>query len=271
MDIDAYLLANHTKEVPVPVPVDPVSAPITLSQTVRYDHYMYKPENEDRGVVYPAYGANLSETRSWGMLNPTSSGEYYAEQGEDCVPCNCGGGGNASSIATFHPNGDGFWNGRHHVYYYMNYFTPNGSITIDVSSLPTGKYVLEVLHWFGYDDKTSESSLVRVDGNKGRVIKGGTHGVIEGIVFPEPVHYTGESESGWHNYRGYVVKARLRYAFTVNTGDTTKTFEFGAGKEISFTDLWDCVYMYEMLNGVHDFSVWANCHTSFHIKVYKGG
>lgn len=270
MNVSGYIIANRSQAVEVPTPTDPVDVTITPSGNIRYDHYMYKPENEDRGVVYPAYGANLSETRAWTMQNPTSSGEYLAEQGEDCVPCNCGGG-SSGTVTTFYPNAEGFWNGRHYVYYYMNYFTPNGSVVVDVSTLPAGKYVFEVVHWFGYDEDTAETSFVRVDGNKGRVIKGGTHGVIEGVVFPEPVQYTGETASGFHNYRGYVVKVRIRYAFTISAGDTTKTFEFGAGKDISFTDLWDCVYMYEMFGGVHDMSVWANCHTSFHMKVYKGG
>lgn len=270
MNVSGYIIANRSQTADVPIPTDPVDVPITLSESVRYDHYMYKPENEDSGVIYPAGGANLSETRAWAMQATNNTGEYWAEEGDDCVPCNCGGNGSLTD-ATFYPHADVLWNGRHYVYYYMDYFTPNGAVVVDVSSLPAGRYVLEVTHWFGYDDHTPETSVVRVDGNKRHIIKAGQHGAIEGVVLAEPTYYEGHHSGVYSVYRGYVVKARIRYAFTVSAGDTTKTFEFGAGKEVSFTDLWDCVFIQRLSGGQPEHEVWANCHVSFHIKVYKGG
>lgn len=268
MKISAYILANRAQEVPVPIPGEEVQATIATTNNVRHDTYMFKYENEDGGIVYPAGGADIAESRSWGVENTQSSGEYYASQGEDCVPCNIGGGTNATAVVTVKPEhgGRALWNGRHYIYDYMNYLTPNGTIT--VSGLQPGKYVFELLHWVGYDDKTSETSIVRVDGYHGRVVKSGAHGVIEGEVFPTPTRYAGRSTGSGTVFRGYVVKARLRYAFTVEEGDTSKAFEFGSGKDISFTDLWDCVFMQELSGGQPTHSVWANCHISFNAKVY---
>ena len=261
MKINGYILANRTQEVTIPTPGEEVEATITPNGSIRYDFYMFKNENVDRGTVYPAGGADLSASRTWQRYGDQQSGEYWSKQGEDCVPCNVSGNG-GNDYTTFSPSSEVLWNGRHYVYDYMDYYTPNGSII--VSGLQPGKYVFELTHWIGYDDKTSETSVVRVDGNQSRIIKVGTHGVIEGAVFPDATLYTGYNDS----YKGYVVKARLRYAFTVSEGDLSKTFEFGSGKDISFADLWDCVYMQELLNGQPYTSVWANAHVSFNAKVY---
>lgn len=259
MKINAHILANRTQEVPIPVPVEPVEATITLNGSFRYDYHMRKYENTDRGVTYPDYEADITTWRSGSVQRDTNSGEYWRTQGYDTIPCNVGGNSNGT-WATFYAEGEGFWNGRHDVYDYMNYYGPTGSFT--VSGLQAGKYVFQLIHWFGYQSD-SEKRVVRVDGSKGRIVKSGTHGVIEGIVYPEVVTYTGGQGD---LAKGKVIKAVIRYAFTVSEGETTKTFEFGRGKDISFEDLWDSVYMTE-----GDSSVWANCSSSFNAKVFTNG
>ena len=253
----AFIISEHTSSPPVPVPVDPVPVTITMT-SIRYDYYGHKYANVDWGVTYPEYGENIATWRSGGIQGATNRGEYWRTQGYDTIPCNVGGSNGTGTWVTFYFNSEGFYNGRHNVYDYMKYFGATCSFTVDVSGLTPGKYVFQLIHWFGYQD-VFEDRVVRVDGAKNKVIKEGAYGVIEGTAYPEVVTYTGNGDLA----RGKVVKGIINYGFNVNTGDTMKVFEFGKEKEISFEDLWDWVYMTEGSS-----SVWANVSSSFNVTVY---
>ena len=254
----AFIFSDNAESAQVPIPVDPVNVPMTIS-SIRYDYYMYKYENVDWGVTYPAYGENIVSWSNGAVQAEDGSGEYYSEHGYNTIPCNIGGSSGSSTWKTFYCNSEGFWNGRHTVYDYMQYWGPTASITVDVRGLLPGEYVFKLIHWFGYQDTNLNNKNVRVDGIKGIVIKTGTHGIIEGQAYSDIVLYTGNGDLA----KGKVAKAEIMYAFTVASGDTEKVFEFGRNKEISFEDLLECIHLDEGGS-----SVWANCSTSFNAKVY---
>ena len=255
MNINAYILANRTQEVPVPVPGEPVNCTIT-------------PPNP---LVLPYRASNTALHADKDFTNTYAiyalSGYEYARQGYDCIPCNFG-----RDNITLKVESEEFWNGRHFIYTDMFLTTTTGSFTVDVSGLAQGQYVFEVDHWFGYNsfytNVTYPDSVVQIVGSKGRVVKSGTHGIIEGYVeSTSSTDYYGYDSS----YKGRVVKARLRYAFDVASGDTTKTFAWGNNADISLGDLWTHIHIYpqDFSTGAHSDGVWANVLYDFFAKVYK--
>lgn len=268
MKINGFIMADKSQEVPIPIPVDPVETTIEKVGNIRYDFLMRKFRNEDRGVVYPDASVNGSyEIGTWGKQWDNNSGEYWRAQGYDTIPCNVGGSTNLGVLLTFNPEfSQDLWNGRHFILNYMEYYTPTGALQVTIgNNMPVGKYVFELTHWIGFSDKNANNSRIRIDGNRKRIVKQGTHGAIEGVVLDNE-YYSG----GGQTYRGYVARARIRYAFEVAQGDTTKIFEFGRGKEVSFEDLWDCLHINTRDGETQDTAeVWFNGTVSFSAKVYK--
>lgn len=266
MNVSAYILANKSQEVPVPTPAEPVEVTITPSG-ISFSYEMFNG----------ATTQSVTETRTMNeMMNQSTSGEYYASQGYDCPTCNVGTNNNGT-VVSLRPS-----SALSNIYTELHVLTTSASFSVDVSGLDAGKYVFEVMHWIGYDDKIythdvsgypsygQPDAVVQVAGNAGRVIKNGAHGVIEGLVYPDEVIYTGADVNPYQSpyYRGRVISARIRYAFEVASGDTTKTFAWGSTADISLTDLWSYVKMFE--NDIfmsHSSSV-ANCHFSLRAKVY---
>lgn len=271
MKIKTRTLVNRIKPASVPIPGELVETTIEKVGNIRYDFLMRKFENVDWGVVYPDASVNGSlEYSTWGKQWDNNSGEYYASQGYNTIPCNVGGSSNLGVLCTFNPDfSQDLWNGRHFILNYMEYYTPTGALQVTIgNNMPVGKYVFELTHWIGFSDKNANNSRIRIDGNRKRIVKQGTHGVIEGYVFDDNEYYSDNRISTI--YRGYVARARIRYAFEVAQGDTTKTFEFGRGKEISFEDLWDCVHINTRSGETQDTAeVWYNGTVSFSAKVYK--
>ena len=256
MKLSAYITANRSQGVAVPVPGAPVECTIT-------------PPNPR---VLPYRASNTALHADKDFQNSYSNigalyGAEYAGQGYDCIPSNFG-----NENMTFYVNDEAFWNGRHYIYTDMYLTSSNGSFTVDVSGLAPGQYVFEVDHWFGYNsfytNVTYPDSVVQIVGGKERVIKSGTHGIIEGYVeSTSSTDYDGYDS----RYKGRVVKARIRYAFDVASGDTTKTFAWGNNADISLGDLWTHIHIYpqDFSTGAHSDGVWANVLYDFFAKVYK--
>lgn len=270
MKISAYILANRAQEVPVPVPGEVVEATIEPVGTVNFAYYCYNSQIPGE--------AFFTTTRTPGMQGDTSSGEYYLSQGYDCPPCNCGNNGSSGEVSLYHQD-DALWNGRHYIATEDHLFTTGGSFKLTFGNqMAPGNYVFEIIHYIGTDavgvwtGTDIPMSRVIVVGNKGTVIKAGTHGVVEGTVYPEEIVYQGAKVNPYQApyYRGRVISVRMRYAFTVSEGDTEKVFTWGDNGDLSMRELWDYLLMYEQnSSGVKDGYVWLNSHFTLRVKVYK--
>lgn len=262
MYINSFIMSDRAQEVPVPIPIDPV--PATFGDTtIQYPYMMY---NERIGK-----SATFSNTRPTDEQFENSSGEYYRTQGYDTIPCNVGGS-NSGGVATLYPYAE-----LDNYYTDLEIYSPKGTFTLTIgNTLPTGKYVFQMLFWLGFDDAlntgTAYRGSVTIDGLRGNIVKQGTNGVIHAkVVDASGVIYQGARVNPYQTpyYRGNVVCIQVRYAFEIAEGDTTKTFSFGEGTEFSFTELYRAIKMWETTSDYAGRgSVWANCVFLLNLKVF---
>ena len=134
------------------------------------------------------------------------------------------------------------------------------------------------LHYIGMWDNTKWSGTdvylanVQVVGNKKKVVKNGTHGIIYGQVFPDVETHAGYNYSQYQDaaYKGRMICAVVRYAFEVSAGDTTKVFAWGDDTDISLRDLWNSVKLYQQNSDmtVWEMANWVNTHFTWRAKLY---
>lgn len=261
MKVNSYLLADKSQMVEPPIPVEPVAASVADSSYIITYHMLNENISAEK-----TFTNNRNTQKQW----DTSSGEYYVSQGYDCVPCNFGGSSSGTEV-TLYPDAT-----LNNYYTECHVLDQKGSFTLTVGSLPPGNYCFEITGWIGshgigyQGDGTTPNSVVEVVGSKGAVVTAGEHGAIEGRIYPQVVRYPGANISQYQEpyYLGRVIMYRFRYAFTIESGDTTKVFKFGTGEAISLSDLCGSVKIYDQPSAGVKGSVWCNTEFSFNIKVY---
>lgn len=251
MKINAYILANRSQGVEPPIPVDPVSATITA------------------GTFYiPYHEINAQDTSQTCDKTSTYTPGHITEP--DGVPIDwCASG--YSEFVSLKPD----WT-RGGVASPCTIMPTKGSFTLSVGTLAPGKYVFEVVHLVGCDANNwattppKPASKVEVDSVKTRIIKTGTHGQIEAVLNPEQVEYTDGAPTASRNYSTRTIETRVRYGFTIASGDTTKTFEWGSGTDINLNELWTAVKLsYLNTDGSSSpFGAWVNARLYFKVTLY---
>lgn len=252
MKINAYILANRSQGVEPPVPVDPVSATITS------------------GTFYiPYHEINAQDTSQTCDKTSTYTPGHIPEP--DGVPIDwCAS--SDSDFVSLKPD----WT-RGGVASPCSIMPTKGSFTLNIgNTLPAGKYVFEIVHLIGIDksdwpaDPPKPATKVEVDVVKNHIIKTGTHGQIEAVLYPEQREYTDENPSSARNYSCRTIETRVRYGFTIESGDTTKVFEWGAGTDINLNELWTAVKLYALSpDGTpSSFGAWVNARLYFNVTVY---
>lgn len=251
MKINAYILANRSQGVEPPVPVDPVSATITA------------------GTFYvPYHEINAQETsQTCDKTSTYTPGHITEPSGVPIDWC-------ASSDADFISLKPDWTRGG--VTSPCTIYPTKGSFTLNVGNLTPGKYVFEVVHFIGTnaDNWTTTppkpSSKVEVDSVKPRIIKTGTHGQIEAVLNPEQIEYTDGSPTASRNYSTRTIETRVRYGFTIASGDTTKTFEWGANTDINLNELWSGIKLYSLNTdgSSTSFGAWVNARLYFKATLY---
>ena len=130
--------------------------------------------------------------------------------------------------------------GWHIDYYFTNGYMSNdvrvtnmvGSITLNISNLPAGKYVAIFDHWFGsrettyfpvYSEGKYAMSDIAIQGLQS--IKMGTNGLVYGAVRGTEEYLAPGSSYAMGVLGGLHLEQRCE--FTVADGDTTKTFTYG--------------------------------------------
>lgn len=251
MKINAYLLADRSQGVEPPIPVEPVAATVTA------------------GTFYiPYHEINAQDTSQTCDKTSTYTPGHITEPSG--VPINwCAS--SDSDFVSLKPD----WT-RGGVTSPCSIMPTKGSFTLTVGDLPAGKYVFEVVHLIGInkDNWTTEppkpASKVEVDVVKNHIIKTGTHGQIEAIIFPDQQEYTDENPTASRNYSCRTIETRVRYGFTIESGDTTKVFEWGAGTDINLNELWTAVKLSNLNTdgSLKPFGSHVNARLYFNVTVY---
>ena len=207
MKINGYILANRTQEVPIPIPIEPVEASITGGNII-VPYRELNPQGENETLATRTYTA--TDVSSWQHTS---------------VPFNFITGQN--DFISLYPNeGSG-------VVGYFWAFPTKGSFTLNIgNTLPTGKYVFENTIYIGYGREywsttpPTPASKVVASPVSTRIIRGGVQGVIEGVLNPNQVEYE-DLQSDVTSLGCRTIETRLRYAFNITEGDTTKVFAWG--------------------------------------------
>lgn len=250
MNISAYIMANRSQEVPIPTPGEEVQATITAGT-----YYVpYREVDQSSPVV---------ETNKTNTYSP-----YKLSSSPNGVPVNFTAWGD---FVTLYPDSSSAGVADCWIK------PTKGSFTLTVGNLVPGNYVFEVVHFIGYNayywsgTPRKPSSKVEVNYNKTRVVKGGTHGAIDAELNPVQQEYQ-EVNPITNDYSTRTIETRVRYAFTIAQGDTTKTFSWGHGTDIDLAELWNTVQLISLNTSgqnAHTMGPWVNAHLYFHVAVYK--
>jgi len=246
-------MSDKAQEVPIPVPVDPVEVSITGGNIV-VPYRELNPQGTIETLASRTYTA--TDISSWKHTT---------------VPFNFVTGQNdfISLYPVSESNGVGyFWA-----------FPTKGSFTLNIgNTLPAGKYVFENTIYIGYG-RSYWSTTPPTPGSKvvaspvsTRIIRGGVHGAIEGVLNPNQVEYE-DLQSDITNLGCRTIETRLRYAFNIAEGDTTKVFAWGDGMDIDLADLWSTIEFIALNpdgGESHAMGSWINARYYYCVKVYKG-
>lgn len=257
MKLSAFIMADKSQSVEIPVPGEPVECTISISSISLFYHMINGSTGEEE---------DGSTSRIGGTSNLLESRELY---GYDYVPVNFGGGNGGNIDVTIYPSAN---ISRYYTDMIIRYV--NGSFSVNVSGLSEGNYIFESVlylglhevYWYSGGSIIADSSGAEVINSKNRVIKGGSNGVIDILISETPEEYIGRNSVGC----GRVISTRIRYAFTVVSGDTTKTFTFGSNADMSLSDICSGIKVYNLAtDGVTKGSVFANTVIGWRSKVYK--
>lgn len=201
MNISAYIMANRSQEVPIPVPGTPIECTISAgSMTVHFTSTDGKSPEEitDKTESYP--------------LIPVT---WY--QNEGAIPCNYHCDYSLYSNSSWEK---GFW-----------IESVKGSITY--SGLTPGKYVSVHEFYIGVRDRTNYSpqhpsmkaEAVNIIATK-TVKQASGGGIAYGELDPTMLSYPGVQDSGADDF-GRVIKITQKVSFEVADGATSATVQYG--------------------------------------------
>ena len=253
MKINGYILANRAQEVPIPTPGEPVEATITGGNII----VPYRELNQQGDIETLA-------TRTY-TATDVSSWQHTS------VPFNFVTG--QADFISLYPETESGGVG------YFWAFPTKGSFTLNIgNTLPVGKYVFENTIYIGYErgywstTPPTPASKVVASPVSTRIIRVGAHGAIEGVLNPNQVEYE-DLQSDVTNLGCRTIETRLRYAFNIAEGDTTKVFEWGEGTDIDLADLWSTIEFIALNpdgSESHAMGSLINARYYYCVKVYKG-
>ena len=243
------MLANHAEDAPVPVPIEPVEATVTGGT-------LYLPYR----ILDDANPPN--ETNHTYTYTPYKIG--YEVQG---VPINYTAYSDFLSLYSDTDRTADCW-----------IYPTKGSFILTIgNTLTPGNYIFEVVHFIGLNanywsgSPRKPSTRAEVNYSKTRIVKGGAYGIIDAELNPIQQEYQ-EINASVMDYSTRTIETRVRYAFSITEGDTTKTFSWGQGTDIDLADLWNTVHIMHLntdgKTNSHFMGAWANAKIYFNITVY---
>ena len=218
MKLNAFIIANKSQAVEVPEPGEEVTS--GFSWTYSNPVVAYTLQNADPGSYNPV--------GSWTTGTSQSNTQYQNWKNiEDAVPSDVGW--HQDLYADIIPDNP---YQRRYTSTHVDITNVTGSITLNISNLPVGKYVAIFDHWCGcrssqyfpslYPDKylIDETAL-----HASQSIAMGTNGLVYGAI--RGIEEYNPTNTSYDLGRLAGLHLEQRCEFVVAEGDTTKTFTYG--------------------------------------------
>lgn len=216
MNVSAYILANKSQEVPVPEPGEEVTS--GFSWTYSNPVVAYTMQNVD-----PGYGTIVG---TWTTGTSQSNTQYQNWKNiEGAVPSDVGWhqdlyADKMEGSSTRYTSRD------------VEITNVTGSITLNISNLPAGKYVAIFDHWCGsrlsryFPSQDPTRYMIDETAIQGmQSITQGTNGIVYGVVRGIEEYLAPNTSYSLGVLGGLHLEQRCE--FTIADGDTTKTFTYG--------------------------------------------
>lgn len=218
MYINSFIMSNRAQEVPIPIPGEEVTTGIsweyglpTLYGMIENGAWIYTRGYIIDHLSYPivtSSGAAGSITfdgythEGWIPTNRDWETGLYADEG---------------------------WG----VYVRSIIQNVKGTVTLNFTGLPAGKYVAVFEHFYGARDVSRWATTPPIDHNtitaenirKTKTVGMSTHGIVYGEYNGDYVF--DQSTQGYSIGNGRMSKFTQRIAFTIAEGETSKVFKYG--------------------------------------------
>lgn len=216
MNVSAYILANKSQEVPIPEPGEEVTSGFSWSYSNPV--VTYTLQNTDPGT------AEIVGT--WTEGTSQSNTQYQNWKNiEGAVPSDIGW--HQDLYADHPPGSQGRYTSRN-----VQILNVAGSITLNISNLPAGKYVAVFDHWCGshlsmyFPSQDPTRYMIDETAIQGmQSITQGTNGIVYGVVRGIEEYLAPNTSYSLGVLGGLHLEQRC--GFTITEGDTTKTFAYG--------------------------------------------
>jgi hypothetical protein len=214
MHINSFIMSDKAQEVPIPVPGEEITTGISWSMSNITFHYRLR--HIDAGT-YQMLDRYTIGTKS---AYPTAN-TWYENTG--WLPVNLIADGNGCDLYI-----DSQYQRSDRIGY-ADIQNIVGSVTVSVSGLQAGKYVVVLDHYIGGRSQLTEVdpydyALEETDLRASKIIRPDTNGITYGQIIGVEKY---NPEAGYDAGDGWVVHYEQRSSITVEEGDTSKTISFG--------------------------------------------
>lgn len=218
MKINAYIMANRTQEVPIPIPGEEVTENISWEYGLPTLYGMIENGSWQQGRGYFTDHISYPVVTSSGYPGSITNDGY---ENEGWIPTN-----RDWETGLYADEGWG-------IYVRSIIQNVKGTVTLNFTGLPAGKYVAVFEHFYGSRDVSRWSTTPPVDSNlvaaeniqKTKTIGMSTHGIVYGEYNGDYVF--DQSTQGYSIGNGRMCKFTQRIAFTIAEGETSKVFKYG--------------------------------------------
>lgn len=230
MQIEAYVMANRTQEIPVPVPGEEITTGITWTYTTPAIYYTIRNQSPYNYQPVGTYTVSVNSYDSY------SYNETEPPMVEGCVPCKKGW--HKNFYADYAP-------GESYRYTSSDIRITEIKGSVTANGLTPGRYVIVIDYWVGSrsvgDFQEPDYKLDYSGYQSHMTVKQGTHGIVSGEII---------GLEKWTGTRGYGIgtlggiHVRQKCNVTVAEGETSKVITYG-----------DNSFSLSALAGLHNFGV----------------
>lgn len=220
MKINGFIMADKSQEVPIPIPGEEVTTGISWTYS---NPTVYASIQNADARPQPLDWWYPTET----VTDRYPNGDQYEDYYHGILPAKM-------SWIGYRLEGEEYAPGRNYGVWECRLTNVKGSFTINgLESLTPGKYVIVCDHWYGSRDPLKWSDNSEFTHNEvqnliaTKTIKQGTHGVVYGETDGQIVYFDPSPTPGYGYGILHGIHIVQRCAFTVEQGDTSKTFTFG--------------------------------------------
>lgn len=206
MKINAYIMANRTQEVPIPVPGEEITTGISWSMSNTTFHYKLRHMNG--GTYQPLNEYTIATSTAYATANT-----WYENTG--WLPVNFIADGNGCDLYAENS----------HAFCEADIQNIEGYVVL--SGLSAGKYVVVLDHYIGgrsklpYDDWYT---FGMTDFHNEKTIRQDTNGIVYGELIGVELY---DPDAGYDTGKGWVVHIKQMCNIEIAEGETSKTISYG--------------------------------------------